>query len=158
MDNFDDVFVADSGNCRIRVITGLNSATPNITTLVGDGNWNSSGDGGPAADAELDGPGGVGVDLSGSHVYIADTSASRVREVSANLAVITGTGKPRIARGFDTAGRQRGRRRWGLDFLHLDGDRRQRQSGQQQARMPTTPLRPRRADRTPCSWWPRWTA
>ncbi len=89
MDNFDDVFVADSGNCRIRVITGLNSATPNITTLVGDGTWNSSGDGGPAADAELDGPGGVGVDLSGSHVYIADTSTNRYEKVSANLAVIT---------------------------------------------------------------------
>ena len=90
VDDADDLLIADSGNCRIREVTGLAGGNPNITTIAGDGVWNSSGDGGLAADAELDGPGGVGVDPTGNYVYIAESSASRVREVTNNLAEISG--------------------------------------------------------------------
>ncbi len=99
VDNNDDVLVADSGNCRIRLITGLAAGSPTITTLAGDGNWNSSGDGGLAADSELDGPGGVAVDPSGDHVYIADSAAHRVREVANNLAEISGVPSGPVAQG-----------------------------------------------------------
>ena len=50
-----------------------------ITTVVGDGYYGYSGDGGPAAEAELDEPYGVALDSSGN-LFIADTGNYRVRE------------------------------------------------------------------------------
>jgi sugar lactone lactonase YvrE len=55
-----------------------------------------SGDGGPAAEAELNTPGGTAVDADGN-LYIADTYNSRIRKVDTNgtITTIAGTGEPR---------------------------------------------------------------
>jgi hypothetical protein len=52
-----------------------------IYTVAGNGTFGFSGDGGPAAKAELSGPSGVAVDGAGNLV-IADTSNGRVRMVA----------------------------------------------------------------------------
>ncbi len=130
VDDADDLLIADSGNCRIREVTGLAGGNPNITTIAGDGVWNSSGDGGLAADAELDGPGGVGVNPTGNYVYIAESSASRVRRSHEQPGGDQRrAGKPRSGRDGGDTGRQRGGRRRGDDLLRLDRDRRQREPG-----------------------------
>lgn len=53
-----------------------------IYTVAGNGSYGFAGDSGPAADAELAQPAGVGVDTSGN-IYIADDDNDRIRQVSA---------------------------------------------------------------------------
>ncbi len=66
-----DVYIADMGHHRVRVIDGI---TGIITTIAGDGVPRSSGDGGPARGASLASP--VGLALSWSKqqvtVYVAE--------------------------------------------------------------------------------------
>jgi hypothetical protein len=69
-------FFADRSNMRIRGVTG-----GIITTLAGNGMQGFSGDGGPAADAALNFPAGVGVDGFGN-VYVVDQSNNRIRFVA----------------------------------------------------------------------------
>jgi sugar lactone lactonase YvrE len=59
-----------------------------IITVAGTGSLGYSGDGGPAASAQLDLPRGVAVDASGN-LYIADTNNNRVRKVSSTSGIIT---------------------------------------------------------------------
>ena len=73
------IYVADSGNHRIRRVDG---ATGIITTVAGDGTAGFAGDGGPAADARLAWPSGVSVGGSGD-LYIADSKNDRIRVVDA---------------------------------------------------------------------------
>ena len=80
-----NVYIADTVNQRIRKVT---AGTHNITTVAGNGNYGSSGDGGPATSAELDYPEGVAVDSAGN-IYIADTINQRIRKVSASTGIIT---------------------------------------------------------------------
>ena len=61
------VYIADTGNDRIRRV----DTSGTITTYAGTGLSGSSGDGGPALAARLNGPYGVAVGADGS-VYIAD--------------------------------------------------------------------------------------
>jgi sugar lactone lactonase YvrE len=75
VDGQGDVYIADTGNRRVRKVSG-----GTITTFAGTGVLGSSGDGGPATSARLALPVGVAADAQGS-VYIADTSKSRVRKV-----------------------------------------------------------------------------
>ncbi len=92
-DGAGNLFVADTGNHRIRRITpdGI------ITTVAGIGTQGFSGDGGPAVSAQLNAPAAVAVDRTGN-VFIADTSNSRIRMVSASGIITTvggnGTGGP----------------------------------------------------------------
>ena len=79
--------------CRIDRLTG------SIRTFAGTGEPGYSGDGGLAADAQLNSPQGLAVDADGN-VYIADTWNHRVRRVDADTGVITsfaGTGEARSA-------------------------------------------------------------
>lgn len=72
-----NLYFADSENHRVRMIdmrTGI------ITTVAGRGTGGFSGDAGPALDAELNRPFGIGFDLEGD-LYIADTFNSRIRKV-----------------------------------------------------------------------------
>lgn len=68
------LFISDMGNLRIRQVNrdGI------ITTVVGNGEFGFSGDGGPALAASLSLPRGVRVDSSGA-IYIADLDNHRVR-------------------------------------------------------------------------------
>jgi hypothetical protein len=60
----------------------------NITTVAGNGNAGSSGDGGPAASAELNGPRGVTEDIYGN-LYIAEYYGQRVRKVTPQGTITT---------------------------------------------------------------------
>ncbi|HXN47522.1 MAG TPA: hypothetical protein VN893_12825 [Bryobacteraceae bacterium] len=66
---------AVSLNNRIRMVA---AATGIVTTIAGNGAAGYSGDGGPAALAQLNGPTGVAVDSTGS-VYIADNGNNVIR-------------------------------------------------------------------------------
>jgi trimeric autotransporter adhesin len=79
-----DVFIADSGNQRIREVTGTGSGAV-INTVLGGGN---GGDGGAATSAELAQPYTVALD-SNNNYYIADTANNRVRVVNTQTSAIT---------------------------------------------------------------------
>jgi sugar lactone lactonase YvrE len=88
VDRKGTVYVADSGNSRIRTF----SVGGNINTVAGDGNCGFSGDGGPATSAELCFPFDVAV--SKTALYIADTFNVRIRKVDGTGKITTyaGTG------------------------------------------------------------------
>ncbi len=69
------------------------AATGDISTLAGDGNGATTGDGGVSTSAQLNSPVGVGIDSSGN-VYITEYSGNVVRKVdsSGNISTIAGTG------------------------------------------------------------------
>jgi sugar lactone lactonase YvrE len=77
------VYFADSGNNRIRKVgpPGCGPQSCIITTAVGNGTSGFGGDGGPAANAVLRGPGDVVFDAAGN-MLIADTINNRVRMVT----------------------------------------------------------------------------
>ena len=84
-----NVYIADTGNNKIRIVT----RTGIITTIAGTGAFGRSGDGGAAISAQLGYPQGVAVDLSGN-VYIVDTWNYKIRKVTSTGAITTiaGTG------------------------------------------------------------------
>jgi sugar lactone lactonase YvrE len=87
VDPSGNVYIADTGNFRIRKVSG-----GTITTIAGDGEQIYSGDGGPATSAGLDTPTGVAVDANGN-LYIADSHNQRVREVSGGtIHTVAGNG------------------------------------------------------------------
>ncbi len=85
VDSSGNVYIADTSNNRVRVVT---ASSGTISTLVGNGTAGFSGDGGAAASAELNGPVAIAVDRSGN-VYIADGNNARVRVVTASTGIIT---------------------------------------------------------------------
>ena len=90
LDGAGNVYIADSGNHRIRRVDGSGT----ISTIAGTGEEGSSGDGGPAVASQLNGPDGVAVDGAGN-VYIADSGNHRIRRVdgSGTISTIAGTGE-----------------------------------------------------------------
>ena len=92
VDGSGNIFIADTYNNRIRKVL---ASTGTIQTVAGNGKEGFSGDGGPAAEAELDGPDAVFVDGSGN-IFIADTANQRIREVLAStgeIRTVAGNGK-----------------------------------------------------------------
>ena len=87
VDGYGDLFIADTGNRRIREV----AASGIITTVAGNGNSGYSGDGGAATNASLDYPSGVAVDGYGD-LFIADTENNRIREVGINGLISTVAG------------------------------------------------------------------
>ena len=83
-----ELYIAE-GN-RIREVT----KDGRITTFAGTGAAGGDGDGGPAAQAQLNIPQGLALDSVGN-VYIADTLNNRVRRVSADriITTVAGTGE-----------------------------------------------------------------
>ncbi len=77
--NGDSIFVADTGNHRIRVITGSS-----ISTFAGTGEAGFFGDDSLAVKAQLDGPSGVFSDSTSGRLYITDTNNHRIRYVSSD--------------------------------------------------------------------------
>ncbi|WP_165227133.1 MBG domain-containing protein [Aquisphaera insulae] len=80
-----NLYIADSDNDRIREVI---RSTGIITTIVGDGNPGSGGDGGLAAEARVYRPCGVMVDSQGD-LFIVDSGSSRIRQVSKSTGLIT---------------------------------------------------------------------
>ncbi|HVQ13723.1 MAG TPA: glycosyltransferase [Vicinamibacterales bacterium] len=111
-----NIYIADSGNNRIRMVS---AATGLIHTIAGTGEAGSPdaddialGDGGPAKDARLNTPMDVAV-APGGDIYIADMGHHRVRMIDGVTGMITtiaGDGVPRSsgdggpARGASLAG------------------------------------------------------
>jgi uncharacterized protein (TIGR03437 family) len=86
-DTSGDLYIAEAGNNRIRMVSG-----GTITTVAGTGVASFSGDGGPATSAALNFPTGVAFDAAGN-LYIADYSNNRVREVSnGTITTVAGNG------------------------------------------------------------------
>jgi sugar lactone lactonase YvrE len=79
-----NLYIADTGNDVIRKIT---SSTGIITTVAGNGQGGSSGDGGPALSASFNIK-GVAVDAAGN-LYLADPNNNVVRMVTAATGIIT---------------------------------------------------------------------
>ena len=77
VDNQGNVYIADTGNHRIRRVNPLGILEP----FAGRGNAGFNGDGGFANDALLNNPQSVTADSLGN-VYIADTNNNRVRRVT----------------------------------------------------------------------------
>jgi hypothetical protein len=84
VDAAGDLFIADTGNSRIRKV-GTNGI---ITTVAGGG---TGGDGGLATSASLYGPGDVVLDAVGD-LFIADNGNNRVRKVGTNGIITTVAG------------------------------------------------------------------
>lgn len=81
-DSAGDIYISDLQNIRVFEVnpSGI------ITTFAGTGTAGYSGDGGPAASAQLDGPTGLAVDAAGS-LYISDAVGNRLRKVYAGMAL-----------------------------------------------------------------------
>ena len=80
MDTQGNMYLADTGNNRIRMISG-----GVITTIAGTGNNGYSGDGGPATAADFSFPSGLTVDAAGN-IYVADLGNNRIRVLSPNTS------------------------------------------------------------------------
>ena len=91
VDAFGNLFIADTGNYRIRKVN-VNGV---ITTVAGNGTNGYSGDGGLATSASLNIPQGVAVDAFGN-LFIADTDNYRIRKVDVNgvITTVAGNGYP----------------------------------------------------------------
>jgi sugar lactone lactonase YvrE len=88
LDSSGDLFIADTGNNRIREVNTKGI----ITTVAGNGTAGFSGDNGPATSAELYNPTGVAVGSaldSFGDLLIADSMNNRIREVDKVTGVIT---------------------------------------------------------------------
>ncbi|HUE02255.1 MAG TPA: IPT/TIG domain-containing protein [Bryobacteraceae bacterium] len=91
LDTYGNLYIADSGNSVIRMVTPGGT----ITTIAGTGTPGDTGDAGPALSAELNFPSSVAV--AGGKIYIADNQNNAIR-------VLT-PGAPQInAGGVITAG------------------------------------------------------
>jgi VCBS repeat protein/fibronectin type III domain protein/NHL repeat-containing protein len=104
VDSQDNLYIADTGNMRIRKVT---KSTGLISTVAGSGGPTGGtggglggfrGDGGAATSALLAYPSGVAVD-SAFNVYIADDCNQRIRKVTAGGTISTFAGSTPLASG-----------------------------------------------------------
>ena len=87
VDAYDDIYIADQANNRIRKVSG-----GEITTIAGIGTSGFSGDGGSAISAEITNAQGVAIDILGN-IYIADGGNNRIRKISGGIiTTIAGNG------------------------------------------------------------------
>jgi trimeric autotransporter adhesin len=96
VDHNGNVLIADSQDCRIRLVAertarmyGRRMTAGDIYTIAGDGVCGYAGDGGRAVKAELYVPYQVAVDRAGN-MLIADTFNNRIRVVSVKTGVFYG--------------------------------------------------------------------
>jgi Bacterial Ig-like domain (group 3)/NHL repeat len=83
VDSLGDVFIADTGNNRVREIV---AATGDIITVAGTGASGYTGDNGPATTAELDAPPRVAIDSAGD-LFVTDAANNVVRELTPAVTV-----------------------------------------------------------------------
>ncbi|GHB80624.1 hypothetical protein GCM10010347_59060 [Streptomyces cirratus] len=89
VDGTGNLYITDTDNHRVRQVT----PDGQIRTVAGTGTPGFSGDGGPAAAAQLNSPYGVAVDGAGD-LYITDAENHRVRRVTGDgtISTVAGTG------------------------------------------------------------------
>lgn len=82
-------YIADQGNHVVRQLGNEGQ----INTFAGNGTAGSTGDGGPATQAELSNPDGLGLDQSGD-LYISDSASNNVRKVDTfgTITTVAGNG------------------------------------------------------------------
>ena len=83
VDSLGNIFIADTENSVVREVV---ASTGIIQTVAGNGTEGYSGDGGPAANAQLVNPLSVSGNALGN-VFIADTGNSRIRELTSTVTV-----------------------------------------------------------------------
>jgi hypothetical protein len=88
VDSSGDLLVADTANCRLRLIAATDGARfgtrvvqGQISTVAGNGICGSAGDGGPARHAELWDPGALAMNSAGD-VFVADQGNRTIRELT----------------------------------------------------------------------------
>jgi sugar lactone lactonase YvrE len=88
-DSLGNLFLGDAKNHRVRKVTPEGT----IATVAGTGTAGFSGDGGPAAAAQLNTPRAVAIDRFGN-LYVCDTENNRVRKIDTNgtITTVAGTG------------------------------------------------------------------
>ena len=97
VDATGNVYIADTGNHRIRLLTPSGT----VTTVAGTSSPGSTGDGGLATSARLNQPNGVALD-SGGNIYIADTNNHRIRKINiADGKISTIVGQGLVRTGYD---------------------------------------------------------
>lgn len=91
VDDAGNVFFSDSGSSKIRKI----SPDGSITTFAGNGDFEDSGDGGPAIEAGIRSPGGLQFGPDGS-LYIIEETSHRIRRIDGNdiITTVAGRGMP----------------------------------------------------------------
>jgi uncharacterized protein (TIGR03437 family) len=109
LDAAGNLFIGDYSNGRVRKV----STNGIITTVAGSGQCCTVGDGGPATNAYLTGPGSVALDVSGN-IYICCGDSQTVRKVSTNGTItrvagnggsdFSGDGGPALAAGLGFSG------------------------------------------------------
>lgn len=80
VDAYGNLFIADTGNQRIREVV---AGTGIISTIAGNSTQGYSGDGGPSSRSVLNNPYATAVDASGN-LYIADSGNGVIRKVLPN--------------------------------------------------------------------------
>ena len=95
LDSTGNIYIADSGNNRIRFVPAANTilnqtsySAGNIYTIAGNGTAGYSGDGGIATSAELSSPNGIKADGSGN-IYFTDNGNNCIRKINLSTGIIT---------------------------------------------------------------------
>ncbi|HEY1576611.1 MAG TPA: Ig-like domain repeat protein, partial [Terracidiphilus sp.] len=115
LDPAGDLYIADSGNDRVRKVSAatgdVNAGTATIQTIIGTGSEGFSGDSGPAIQATLHGPYAVFFAQNGDF-YVTDTINNRIRRVLATPFTlpqfpdtkVTKISSPPVIEGLDSDG------------------------------------------------------
>jgi DNA-binding beta-propeller fold protein YncE len=103
VDGEGNVYVADSGNHKIRKITIDGDGIGTVITLAGMAGMPGSADGTGEA-ARFFGPNGIAVDAAGASIYVADTQNDTIRKVSATGVVTTLAGGAGVIGSEDGTG------------------------------------------------------
>lgn len=83
LDSAGNLYIADTGHAEIKMVS---ASTGSIAVVAGNGNFGSSGDGGPATSATLNQPNSIASDSVGN-LYIS--TEGRIRKVTASTGIIT---------------------------------------------------------------------
>lgn len=86
VDGSNNVFIADTGDSRIREVSASTGLIETVVNTAGTPGF--TGDGGAAANAQLDLPGGIWLDSTGNY-FISDSGNARIRVVNNQASAIT---------------------------------------------------------------------